>query len=125
MIYCPIPKGHTIVYRGESVRSPLKGRPFKVPDSHWYTLPTPQRDGIDTGLPNWDWFCGCTRKTDIFKWWKKKDFSKHPKNFKIRVFIVPKEYVIRGNTQCIFNRRKAKPIGTLNPDGYICLTSNT
>jgi hypothetical protein len=115
---------YTIVYRGECTKDPLNGRPYKVPDSHWYNLPTPIKDNIDTSLLN-EWWCGCTSKTDIFKWWNKKDFKKHPKNFKVRVLAVPKHLVVKGNTQCIFDRSQAKIVGTLKPDGTICLQNKT
>jgi hypothetical protein len=113
-------KDYTIVYRGECTKKPLNGRPSKVPDSHWYSLPVPRVDNINTGALS-EWWCGCTRKTDIFKWWCKKDFKYHPKNFKIRVLAVPKDLIVKGSTQCIFDRRKAKIVGTLNADGTICL----
>jgi len=118
------PKGYTVVYRGESTRKPLDGRPLHVPDTHWHKLPSPLNDSVETWKATWPWWCGCTRKKDIFKWWYKRDFDKHPKSFEIRVFIVPKEKVIKGNTQCIFDRKKAKRIGTLNVDGTICPVNN-
>jgi hypothetical protein len=118
-------KDYTVVYRGECTKKPLNGRPTKVPDSHWYDLPIPSKDGIEIWKAGWHWWCGCTRKTDIFKWWYKSEFDKHPKNFKIRVLAVPKKLVVKGNTQCIFDRRKAKVIGYLNPDGSVCLRNKT
>jgi len=96
------PKGYTVVYRGECTKDPYNGRPSKVPDSHWHKLPTPLNDNVETWKATWPWWCGCTRKEDIFKWWYKRDFHKHPKGFKIRVLIVPTKTVIKGETQCIF-----------------------
>lgn len=117
-------KGYTIVYRGECIKNPLNGRPGKAPDSHWHKLPVPDNDGIYTCSVEFNWWCGCTRKTDLFKWWKKNEFKEHPKNFKVRVLAVPNHLVIKGDTQCIFDRRKAKVIGTVNPDGSLCLQNN-
>lgn len=117
-------KDYTIVYRGECTKKPLSGRPSKVPDTHWYSLPVPSNDGIKLWKLD-QWWCGCTRKEDIFKWWNKKDFENHPKNFKVRVLAVPKHLVVKGNTQCIFDRRKAKIVGTLDATGTICLQNKT
>lgn len=117
-------KGHTIVYRGERMSDPTEGRPFKVPDSHWFKLPTPERDNIDTNKLT-QWWCGCTRKKDIYKWWRKFEFKHHPEDFIIRVLAVPKDKVVKGNTQCIFDRVIAKEIGILTKNGTICRTYNT
>jgi len=115
---------YTVVYRGESTKNPFNGRPSKVPDSHWAKLPIPSNDGIKLWRLQ-QWWCGCTRKKDIFKWWRKKDFNKHPENFKVKVLAVPKKLVTKGYTQCIFDRREAKVIGYLNSDGSICLRNKT
>jgi len=99
----------------------------RVPDSHWRSLPVPSRDGIDLcDTDNWsNWWCGCTRKTDIFKWWKKKDLTKFPKGFRINLLAVPKDKVVKGYTQCVFDRTKAKIVGYIDYEGKVCLLSKS
>jgi hypothetical protein len=122
-----LPKNHILVYRGERIRDPKKERMFRVPDSHWHKLPVPSRDGIDLyDTDNWpNWWCGCTRKTDIFKWWKKKDLPTLPKGFRVNLLAVPKDRVVKGYNQCVFDRTKAKVVGYLNSEGEVCLLNKS
>jgi len=108
------------VYRVESRTNPKEGRTddmWKL-SRHWNKLPCPTYDGIDS-MGNSE-VCGTTNKADFYRWWHKSKLKHiiNSKEARIVVLNVPKQYVKKGETQCIFPRHRATIIGTLNNLGH-------
>jgi hypothetical protein len=110
------------IYRVESKRNPKEGRTdalYTVTD-HWSRLPCPQAEGIQMRITD---VCGTTSKKSFNIWWPKKAVIKilkhHSATVHIVVLEIPKEYVSKSLLQCVFPRKKAKIVGTMDADGKI------